>query len=74
MILLNGALIINPVSQDILDYVPFTQAQQNLLREIDTQYGISGLQVGISNSKLYYSLPQPTDTWKRYFQKKSSAT
>ena len=65
LILLNGALTMTPDGK-VTNAVPFSPQEQDLLCALEQESGLSGLQIGIRENRVFCSIPE-TQLWRDFF-------
>ena len=71
MILLNGALIWNPITETVIDSSPFLEYQKLELLKIEQDYGISGFYISEKENTCQFHLHRETPEWMHYFESHS---
>lgn len=69
MILLNGALLFDPVDQTVLDSVPLSAYQSRLLQELEQRQGLSPLRIEQAGTEVCCLLDHTTEAWRRFLKR-----
>ena len=74
MILLNGALIYDPVTDRALETTPMSASQKDMIQTLGSDLGLSGFQTWTNASVLCYSLSKSNTIWKQFFERNQLVT